>query len=251
MELNEIKCHKTNESQKAVIKKSEFRKWLCYPRLHRGAQLCCWSTWLAAWRAPSPSPPTWTSRLSTTSSWRDATAATSSTSPRGREPRSTSLTPTARRRNPQCTFRAPSNRSAWHGSTSWCVAWLWACVRVFTPLVEKIHFNLDALFMWWTDGIGNIFLTYTDPLRCVAAIMAVIVSLTSSWYVWMMRGFEIGFGDINHDCLSGFWIALGEICLALLSTAEMSRYTAICRRLKVSLHVKRDTHICISLAWAP
>lgn len=111
----------------------------------RGARLCCWSTWPVAWPAPSPSPPTWTSRPSTTSSWRAATAATSSTSPRGQVPRSTSLTPTAPRRNPQSTFRGPLNRSAWHGSTSWCVLTPCLCF-VWHLVIEKNDSQSSKLY---------------------------------------------------------------------------------------------------------
>lgn len=95
--------------------------WVCVCGLCRGARLCCWSTLLGASPAPSQSALTLTSHPSTTCSWKAAMAATSSTSPRELVPRSTSLTPTASRRNPQSTFKAQLSRSAWHGNIWWCV----------------------------------------------------------------------------------------------------------------------------------
>lgn len=160
----------------------------CCPCFPRGAQLCCWSTWLGAWQAPSQSPLTWTSHPSTTSSWRAAMAATSSTSPREREPRSTSLTPTAPRRNPQSTFRALLNRSAWHGSTSWCVLFCWHL------LLEKNHFKLLSFVFvvkgWHWQCIPYIYRFYMrcgsyNKYHCFTNIIMVCVNHNV--------GFEMGF----------------------------------------------------------
>lgn len=153
--------------------------------------------------------------------------ATSSTSPREREPRSISLTPTAPRRNPQSTFRAPLNRSAWHGSTSWCVS---LCV-----CVEKNHFKRPHfVFMvngWHWHHIPYVYRFHMLCGRCNGChcfTNIIMVCVKDAWVLrWGLR--------------SKPWLPLGVLnslerdFLGSARAAEMSSYTTICSRLKVSL----------------
>lgn len=88
---------------------------LCY----RGVRRCYWSISRGTWPAPSRSARSWTSHRSITSSWWDATAATSNTSCSARALKFTSPIPTAHRRNPAYTCRETSTRCVSPDSIWW------------------------------------------------------------------------------------------------------------------------------------